>query len=168
MPNTYHGLLQSLYSLSTKPKKPAQRNVHSLERINGLAFRCKLRNHSQILQRIDRIKETLLRDIDQLFGNSLQLLMNSSENSVQDRARLVADLSECFKMYDILNMRQEAEEIIRLKIVQPFARKVSDRNTFHDKLNICSVHLHWCSECSSITCYPTDAFPRHLLISHDS
>ncbi|KAG8756299.1 hypothetical protein FRC14_003179, partial [Serendipita sp. 396] len=74
--------------------------------------------------RIDRIRETFSRDLDQFFGSTLQSFLNSSENSTHERAYLFGELSECFKTYDVLDMHREAEEIIRLQIMQPFVRRV--------------------------------------------
>ncbi|KIM30529.1 hypothetical protein M408DRAFT_22024 [Serendipita vermifera MAFF 305830] len=74
--------------------------------------------------RIDRIKETISRDLDQLFGNAISSLVNGSEISVQERARLISDVSECFKSYDVLGIREEAEEILRAKIMRPFVNRV--------------------------------------------
>jgi hypothetical protein len=78
------------------------------------------------IQRIDRIKETLSRDLDQLFGNAIHTLVApGSELSVQERARLIADISECFKSYDVLGTQDDAEEILRTKIMRPFVNRVT-------------------------------------------
>ncbi|KAG8834249.1 Type I HSP40 co-chaperone [Serendipita sp. 399] len=74
--------------------------------------------------RIDRIKETFSRDLDQFFGTTLQSFLSSSENSTHERVRLFGELSECFKTYDMLDIHAEAEEIIRLQVLQPFVRRV--------------------------------------------
>jgi hypothetical protein len=85
------------------------------------------------MQRIDRIKETLSRDLDQLFGNAIHTLVTPvSDLSVQERARLVADVAECFKSYDVLGTRDDAEEILRAKIMRPFVNRVRFRpSPFH-------------------------------------
>jgi hypothetical protein len=46
------------------------------------------------------------------------------EPSPQDRALAQAELTECLKTYDLLGNRREAEEIVRVKVVQPFIKKV--------------------------------------------
>ncbi|CCA68650.1 related to ERG8-phosphomevalonate kinase [Serendipita indica DSM 11827] len=82
--------------------------------------------------RIDRIKDTLLRDLNQFFSNTLQTFINSSDKSPQDRLLAKAELSECLKTYDMLDMHEDAEEIIREQIVRPFTR----RTIFTGALNV--------------------------------
>ena len=108
------------------------------------------------MQRIDRIKETLSRDLDQLFGNAIHTLVTpGSELSVQERARIMADISECFKSYDTLGTQEDAEEILTAKIMRPFVNRVRLLSIlFHIwSSDNQADNLHWSFGC------PT--FPRH-------
>lgn len=46
-----------------------------------------------------------------------------------ERSRLVTELSECLKIYDMLGKWETAEEVIRRDIVQPFVKKVQSLHT---------------------------------------
>jgi hypothetical protein len=48
-----------------------------------------------------------------------------------ERARLTAELVECFKIYDALKMWREAEEVIRRDLVRPFIKKVRKTSPFY-------------------------------------
>ncbi|KAH7102816.1 COG complex component [Auriculariales sp. MPI-PUGE-AT-0066] len=76
--------------------------------------------------RIDRIKNALSSDLDFFFATVLQTLILPNDNnkvSPMEKARLTADLTDCFKTYDLLGAWRQAEEVIRRTIVKPFVRQ---------------------------------------------
>jgi hypothetical protein len=79
-------------------------------------------------QRIDRISQTLSRDLDHHLSLTLRALVDPStlpSTASAERARLTAELVECFKIYDALRMWREAEDVVRRELVRPFIKKVS-------------------------------------------
>ncbi|KAG9087523.1 hypothetical protein FRC06_002496 [Ceratobasidium sp. 370] len=76
--------------------------------------------------RIDRISQTLSRDLDHHLSLTLRALTDPStlpSTASAERARLTAELVECFKIYDALRMWREAEDVIRRELVRPFIKK---------------------------------------------
>ncbi|KAG8712025.1 hypothetical protein FRC09_020291 [Ceratobasidium sp. 395] len=79
--------------------------------------------------RIDRISQTLSRDLDHHLSLTLRALTDPStlpSTASAERARLTAELVECFKIYDALRMWREAEDVVRRELVRPFVK-----NTIH-------------------------------------
>ncbi|KAG9108378.1 hypothetical protein FRC07_008455, partial [Ceratobasidium sp. 392] len=103
-------LLQVLY-LANKARD------HGCEFVDSLQFR------------IDRISQTLSRDLDHHLSLTLRALTDPStlpSTASAERARLTAELVECFKIYDALRMWREAEDVVRRELVRPFIK-----NTIH-------------------------------------
>ncbi|KAG8747151.1 hypothetical protein FRC10_002200 [Ceratobasidium sp. 414] len=76
--------------------------------------------------RIDRISQTLSRDLDHHLSLTLRALTDPStlpSTASAERARLTAELVECFKIYDALRMWREAEDVVRRELVRPFIKK---------------------------------------------
>ncbi|KDQ57488.1 hypothetical protein JAAARDRAFT_177682 [Jaapia argillacea MUCL 33604] len=88
--------------------------------------------------RIDRIKSTLSSDLDHLFASTLLAL--TSQNSISnssttanktkptkttetEKAKLVSDLTECLRTYDLLGLWRDAEDVVRREVVRPFVKK---------------------------------------------
>lgn len=83
---------------------------------------------SHVLQRIDRVHATLSSDLDQLFAQTLALIIDSkAENKVSEleKNKWMADLTECLRTYDALGLWRDAENILRREIVRPFVKKVT-------------------------------------------
>ncbi|KAG9108428.1 hypothetical protein FRC07_008447, partial [Ceratobasidium sp. 392] len=90
---------------------------HGCEFVDSLQFR------------IDRISQTLSRDLDHHLSLTLRALTDPStlpSTASAERARLTAELVECFKIYDALRMWREAEDVVRRELVRPFIK-----NTIH-------------------------------------
>lgn len=83
------------------------------------------------IQRIDRIKSTLSSDLDHLFSSTLVALIDGKESgkdlraSELEKAKWIADISECLRTYDTLGLWHDAEEVLRSDIVRSFVKKVS-------------------------------------------
>ncbi|QRV79502.1 conserved oligomeric Golgi complex subunit 2 [Ceratobasidium sp. AG-Ba] len=87
---------------------------HGCEFVDSLQFR------------IDRISQTLSRDLDHHLSLTLRALTDPStlpSAASAERARLTAELVECFKIYDALRMWREAEDVVRRELVRPFIKK---------------------------------------------
>lgn len=81
-------------------------------------------------QRIDRIKSTLSSDLDHLFSSTLASLTEGKDivratgTGELDKAKTVADVTECLRTYDMLGLWQDAEEVLRTDVVRSFVKKV--------------------------------------------
>ncbi|KAI0688177.1 COG complex component [Cytidiella melzeri] len=76
--------------------------------------------------RIDRIKSTLSSDLDHLFSSTLVALTEGKEHgraTELEKAKLLSDLSECFRTYDTLGLWSDAEEVLRTDVVRSFVKK---------------------------------------------
>ncbi|KAG9010340.1 hypothetical protein FRB93_004179 [Tulasnella sp. JGI-2019a] len=78
----------------------------------------------ELQHRIDRIKTTLTRDLDNLFSNTLISLTSASVEaaSVVDKTRWTAELTECMRTYDLLHNWRDTEEVVRRDLVRPFVK----------------------------------------------
>ncbi|KAF9241626.1 oligomeric golgi complex component, COG2-domain-containing protein [Melanogaster broomeanus] len=74
---------------------------------------------------IDRIRDNLTSDLDHLFSVTLLALTETGDGKVSEleRAKVVTDLTECLRVYDVLGLWRVAEDIINRNVVQPFVRK---------------------------------------------
>ncbi|KZT58895.1 COG complex component [Calocera cornea HHB12733] len=78
--------------------------------------------------RIDRIKTTLSRDLDNLFTSLLGSSANQQSNegfftsATSDRGRRLPELNEVLRTYDALGEWRQAEEVLRREVVRPFIR----------------------------------------------
>ncbi|KAF9227314.1 COG complex component [Gyrodon lividus] len=79
----------------------------------------------EIQWNIDRIRDTLTSDLDHLFSVTLLALTETGDGKATEleRAKAVADLTECLRVYDGLGLWRVAEDIIKRNVVQPFIRK---------------------------------------------
>ncbi|EJU04373.1 COG complex component [Dacryopinax primogenitus] len=78
--------------------------------------------------RIDRIKTTLSRDLDNLFTTLLTSSASQQTNegffasNTTDRGRRMPELNEVLRTYDALGEWRQAEEVLRREVVRPFIR----------------------------------------------
>ncbi|KAF9268919.1 COG complex component [Marasmius fiardii PR-910] len=75
----------------------------------------------EIQWRIDRIQSTISSDLDQLFGTTLSSL--TEKRAEGEKSKLIADLTECLKTYDVLGLWRDAEDVLRREVVRPFIKK---------------------------------------------
>ncbi|PCH36075.1 COG complex component [Wolfiporia cocos MD-104 SS10] len=79
--------------------------------------------------RIDRIKSTLSSDLDHLFATTIKSLVSGKEQGKENRAtdaertKWLADVTECFRTYDVLYLWRDAEELLRRELVSDFVKK---------------------------------------------
>ena len=95
-------------------------------------------------QNIHRIRDTLTSDLDHFFSTTLTALTGTSDGKTSEleRAKLVADLTECLRVYDTLCLWKIAEEIIKRTVVLPYIKKVSGRPLGdHHMLNASSHYM---------------------------
>jgi len=74
-------------------------------------------------QRIGRIQSTLSSDLDHLFSDTLTAL-SSGKVAETDKAKRMADLTECLRTYDALQLWRDAEDVLRRDILREFVKKV--------------------------------------------
>lgn len=80
----------------------------------------------EIQWRLDRIQSTLSSDLDHFFTATVTSIVDgtgSNKTSEIDKAKLMADLAECLRAYDMLGLWQDAEEILQKQVVRWFVRK---------------------------------------------
>ncbi|KAK0461060.1 COG complex component [Desarmillaria tabescens] len=67
----------------------------------------------EVQWRIDRIQSTLSSDLDHHFSATLIAFTESTKLLEVDKAKLLADLTECLRTYDMLGLWGDAEDVIR-------------------------------------------------------
>ncbi|KAK7053317.1 hypothetical protein VNI00_003943 [Paramarasmius palmivorus] len=80
----------------------------------------------EIQWRIDRIQSTISSDLDHLFGTTLVTLTDGKgEGKVTEveKTKLLTDLTECLKTYDMLGLWRDAEDVLRRDVIRPFIKK---------------------------------------------
>ncbi|KAK0226128.1 oligomeric golgi complex component, COG2-domain-containing protein [Armillaria fumosa] len=77
----------------------------------------------EIQWRTDRIQSTLSSDLDHHFSATLIAFTESTKLLEVEKAKLLADLTECLRTYDMLGLWGDAEDVIRRDIVRRFVRK---------------------------------------------
>lgn len=67
-------------------------------------------------------------DLDHLFSNILTALTGTGEGKTSEleRAKLVADLTECLGVYDTLCLWRTAENMIKRTVLLPYIKKVGE------------------------------------------
>ncbi|TDL25958.1 COG complex component [Rickenella mellea] len=83
---------------------------------------------NEIDSRIDRIKSTLSSDLDHLFSSTLLALVSKDKKgrekqSDADKIKLMSDLTECLRTYDMLSLWRDAEDVLRKDIVRDFVKR---------------------------------------------
>ncbi|EJD02931.1 COG complex component [Fomitiporia mediterranea MF3/22] len=81
--------------------------------------------------RIERIKSTLSSDLEHHFAITLLSLTSNDKTSAVAKARqpetehakLLSDLVDCLRAYDMLGLWRDAEDIIRREVVRGFVKK---------------------------------------------
>ncbi|SRR6266851_7691014 len=86
-------------------------SVHS-SRLTGLSS-----------QRISRVQSTLSSDLDHLFSDTVTAL-GTGKLVETDKAKRMADLTECLRTYDVLQLWRDAEDVLRRDVLREFVKKV--------------------------------------------
>lgn len=121
------------------------------------------------MQRIDRIKSTLFSDLDHVFATTLISLMDGKAGKTPevDRTKLMADVTEFLKTYDVLGLWREAEEVLRREVVDNFVKKVRSLFvilcSFHSR--VLPVRVPECAQRSPVTACPTHSSSRRVAFS---
>ncbi|KAL5507537.1 hypothetical protein ACEPAH_6993 [Sanghuangporus vaninii] len=81
-------------------------------------------------RRIERIKSTLTSDLEHHFTTTLlslvptdRTLSEKAKRPEVEHARLMLDLADCLRAYDMLGLWRDAEDVIRREIVRAFVKK---------------------------------------------
>ncbi|KAK0461470.1 hypothetical protein IW261DRAFT_1632659 [Armillaria novae-zelandiae] len=77
----------------------------------------------EVQWRINRIQSTLSSDLDHHFSATLIAFTENTKLLEVDKAKLLADLTECLRTYDMLGLWEDAEDVIRRDVVRRFVRK---------------------------------------------
>ncbi|KAJ7680372.1 COG complex component [Mycena polygramma] len=80
----------------------------------------------EIQWRIDRIRSTLSSDLDHLFSSTLLALTDGKADgkiSEVEKAKSIADLTECLRTYDAMGLWRDAEDVLRRDVVRRFVKK---------------------------------------------
>ncbi|KAG6820743.1 hypothetical protein H0H93_012389 [Arthromyces matolae] len=79
-------------------------------------------------ERIDRIQSTISSDLDHVFATLLIALVGGKgEGKVSEMEgnKLIVDVTECMRTYDILGLWRDAEDVLRKEVIRPFVKKAS-------------------------------------------
>ncbi|KAF8499882.1 hypothetical protein F5888DRAFT_1905895, partial [Russula emetica] len=77
----------------------------------------------EIQWRISRIQSTLSSDLDHLFSNTVTAL-GTGKLAETDKAKQMADLIECLRTYDALQLWRDAEDVLRRDVLRGFVKKL--------------------------------------------
>ncbi|KAJ6586972.1 COG complex component [Mycena vulgaris] len=80
----------------------------------------------EIQWRIDRIRSTLSSDLDYLFSSTLLALTEGKGDGKifeVEKAKSIADLTECLRTYDAMGLWRDAEDVLRRDVVRRFVKK---------------------------------------------
>ncbi|KAG5650522.1 hypothetical protein H0H81_011940 [Sphagnurus paluster] len=80
----------------------------------------------EIQWRIDRINSTISSDLDHVFTITLGALTEGKgdgKTAEVEKSKLLADLTECLRTYDVLGLWRDAESIIKKEVVRTFVKK---------------------------------------------
>ncbi|KAJ7647285.1 oligomeric golgi complex component, COG2-domain-containing protein [Roridomyces roridus] len=78
----------------------------------------------EIQWRIDRIRSTLSSDLDHLFSTTLlSLTGEEGKTSEVEKAKTIADITECLRTYDSMGLWRDAEDVLRRDVVRRFVKK---------------------------------------------
>ncbi len=164
---------QNTYNFYTTPQRRGQRNAHLLKRYNGfvsLFYSVPAFSNAELkYQRLDRIQSTLSSDLDHFFTATVTSIVDgtgSNKTSEIDKAKLMADLAECLRAYDMLGLWQDAEEILQKQVVRGFVRKVCPCTRSSITVpDLTLDHFPWRTSCPSFTNRPSYTFPRSFFHS---
>ena len=111
------------------PERKPTRGLLLLTRSNGFVsyFCVQILSRLTILfpQRISRIQSTLSSDLDHLFSDTT-IALSTGKLPEDDKAKRMADLTECLRTYDALQLWRDAEDVLRRDVLREFVKKVSD------------------------------------------
>ncbi|KAF5393319.1 hypothetical protein D9757_000644 [Collybiopsis confluens] len=77
----------------------------------------------EIQWKIDRIQSSISSDLDAFFASTLSAITAEAKLSELEKSKIIPDLTECLRTYDILGLWRDAEEILRAEIMRSFIKK---------------------------------------------
>ncbi|KAG5735120.1 Conserved oligomeric Golgi complex subunit 2 [Termitomyces sp. T112] len=80
----------------------------------------------QLQWRIDRIHSTISSDLDHVFAAALIALTEGKGDgkvAEMEKTKLLSDVMECLRTYDILGLWRDAEDVLRKEVVRAFVKK---------------------------------------------
>ncbi|KNZ72797.1 Conserved oligomeric Golgi complex subunit 2 [Termitomyces sp. J132] len=81
----------------------------------------------QLQWRIDRIHSTISSDLDHVFAAALIALTEGKGDgkvAEMEKTKLLSDVMECLRTYDILGLWRDAEDVLRREVVRAFVKKL--------------------------------------------
>jgi hypothetical protein len=116
------------------------------------------------LQRISRVQSTLSSDLDHLFSDTLTAL-SSGKLAETDKAKRMADLTECLRTYDALQLWRDAEDVLRRVVFREFVKKVFHKQLSCDFALNCVTHyfvghLPWRAPSPTFPICPSNTIPN--------
>ncbi|KAH9051485.1 COG complex component [Lactarius vividus] len=84
----------------------------------------------EIQWRISRIQSTLSSDLDHLFSDSV-IAFSTGKLPEEDKAKRMADLTECLRTYDALQLWRDAEDVLRRNVLREFVKKTVFPDMLH-------------------------------------
>ncbi|KAH9063765.1 COG complex component [Lactarius deliciosus] len=84
----------------------------------------------EIQWRISRIQSTLSSDLDRLFSDTA-IALSTGKLPEDDKAKRMADLTECLRTYDALQLWRDAEDVLRRDVLREFVKKAIFPGALH-------------------------------------
>ncbi|KAH8991106.1 COG complex component [Lactarius hatsudake] len=84
----------------------------------------------EIQWRISRIQSTLSSDLDRLFSDTA-IALSTGKLPEDDKAKRMADLTECLRTYDALQLWRDAEDVFRRDVLREFVKKTIFPGALH-------------------------------------
>ncbi|KAI9446785.1 COG complex component [Lactarius indigo] len=84
----------------------------------------------EIQWRISRIQSTLSSDLDHLFSDTA-IALSTGKLPEDDKAKRMADLTECLRTYDALQLWRDAEDVLRRDVLREFVKKTVFPGALH-------------------------------------
>ncbi|CDZ97124.1 cog complex component [Phaffia rhodozyma] len=78
----------------------------------------------EVQWRIERIRNTLHKDLDHLFSDTLFSMSSRSSHYSTSSSSLHHTLQACLKTYDLISGWRDAEDLLRRELVRPLVRRI--------------------------------------------
>ena len=85
-------------------------------------------------------------DLDHIWASTLAAFTEGKATEIE-RSRLLVDMTDCLRTYDVLELWRDAEEVIREEVVRKFVKKVPPPNCqvaiVADEQSRACIPMHW-------------------------
>ncbi|KAF9012367.1 oligomeric golgi complex component, COG2-domain-containing protein [Cyathus striatus] len=139
---------------------------------------------NEVQRRIDRIQSTLSSDLNRLLSETLTFFIEGKNKGIItdiEHSKRLADLTDCLRIYDLLGLWRDAEDILRKDIVRNFLRKtvyagaldaahspIIPHTPFHQTIGSDHDTDHPRMPYTPFTAFVSKTAPQHLAVKSDT